>query len=407
MLRKAPIGRSPPVTSDIARLPLTGHEQALVATAADFTARHIAPHASAWDRAGCPVPRDVVRAWAEAGLNALQVSPARGGGGASFFAKLAVAETLAGVCMASAFALNNMQGSVTRIEREGSADQVSRYLPRLISGELICAPALSEPHAGSDFAAIATRADRVAGGWRLNGEKAWVTNGAIADLLVMYAQTDPGSGNKGIASFLVDLHAPGIEMLPADEVIGGAAIGAASVRLNDVNIPDAELFAPPGTAFKRGLSGLTAARVHVAAMVCATVQTALRTAVDYAATRHAFGRRLLDHQGLRWQLVDVATELEAARLLAYRAAHIVAAGGDAQVEAAFAKKYAAEMATQGIAACMQAMGAEGLRPRHGMGRHLMSARIAAYVDGTTEMQSERIGAALLARYGSGARVTPR
>ncbi len=109
---------------------------------------------------------------------------------------------------------------------------------------------------------------------------------------------------------------------------------------------------------------------------------------------------MLGHQGLRWQLVDVATELEAARLLAYRAVHIIADGGDAQVEAAFAKKYAAEMAMRGVASCMQAMGAAGLRPEHGLGRHLTSARIAAYVDGTTEMMAERIGAILPARYGS-------
>ncbi len=382
-------------------LPLTGREAALVAAADAFTRDFIGPHAAAWDRTGAALPRGVVAEWARLGLNTLQVSPERGGGGASYHAKIAVVESLARVCMASAFALNNIQGSVTRMEREGSEAQIARYLPDLMTGALICAPSLTEPGAGSDFAAIATRATKVAGGWRLDGEKAWVTNGAIADLLVMYAQTDPGAGAKGIASFIVDLHAPGIDRLPPYALIGGAAIGASGIRLNGVMVPDSDLFAPPGQAFKRALRGITGARTHVAAMVCATVETALRIAVDHAATRHAFGRPLLEHQGLRWQLVDVATELEAARMLAYRAVHIVAAGLDAQVEAAFAKKYAAEMATRGIAACMQAMGAEGLRPEHGLGRHLASARIAAYVDGTTEIQSERIGAALQARYGSG------
>ena len=216
----------------------------------------------------------------------------------------------------------------------------------------------------------------------------------------MYAQTEPGAGAAGIASFLVDLHAPGVTRLPPDTLIGGAAIGACRIRLDGVHVPDADLFAPPGQAFKRALRGITGARTHVSAMLCAVVQTALRTAVDYAASRHAFGVPLLKHQGLRWRLADVATELEAARLLTARAVRIIAAGGDAQVEAAFAKKYAAEMATRSIAACMQAMGAEGLRPEHGLGRHLAAARIGAYVDGTTEIQTERIGAALLRRYGS-------
>jgi alkylation response protein AidB-like acyl-CoA dehydrogenase len=136
-------------------------------------------------------------------------------------------------------------------------------------------------------------------------------------------------------------------------------------------------------------------------MACAVVETALRTAVAYAAERQSFGRPVLDHQGLRWGLVDVAANLEAARLLTLQAAHVVARGNDAQVEAALAKKFSAEMATRSVTACMQAMGAVGLFPQNGYDRLLTSARIVAYVDGTTEMQNERIGAALLKRYGRG------
>ena len=134
-------------------------------------------------------------------------------------------------------------------------------------------------------------------------------------------------------------------------------------------------------------------------MTCATVDASLRIAVAHAATRHAFGKPLLAHQGLRWQLADVATALEATRLLVARAADLIESGQDAQYEAALAKKHAAEMAGPAIAACMQAMGAEGLRTHHPFGRHLAAARIAAYVDGTTEMQTERIAAALPHRYG--------
>ena len=380
--------------------PLTDSERTLVATAAAFTERRIAPKAAAWDRDGTPLPRAIVAEWVALGLNGILVSPERGGDGASYFTKIAVAETIARTCFATAFALNLIQGSVTRMEREGSSDQIARYLPALMNGTLICSPSLSEPGAGSDFAAIGTRATKTQGGWRLEGEKAWVTVGPIADMLVMYAQTEPGAGAAGIASFLVDLHAPRVTKLPPTTLIGGGAIGACSIRLDGVQVPDADLFAPPGQAFKRALRGITGARTHVAAMICATVETALRIAVDYAEQRHSFGQKLLKHQGLRWQLANVATELEAARALTHRAVHIIASGGDPQIEAAFAKKYAAEMATRGVAACMQAMGAEGLRPDHGLGRHLASARIAAYVDGTTEIMTERIGAALVARYGS-------
>ncbi len=135
----------------------------------------------------------------------MQISSERGGAGASFFAKIAVAETIARSCFPCAFALINLQGAVTRIEREGTAEQIARYLPGLMNGSLVCAPSLTEPEAGSDFAAIRTLATKVPGGWEVTGEKAWITNGAIANLLVMYAQTEPGTGGKGIASFIVDL----------------------------------------------------------------------------------------------------------------------------------------------------------------------------------------------------------
>jgi alkylation response protein AidB-like acyl-CoA dehydrogenase len=379
---------------------LTPSETELVERARDFARRVIAPGAARWEADGTALPRSVVREWAALGLSALQVSTARGGGGGSFHSRLRVAEALAAECFGSAFALNNMQGSVTRMEREGSPDQIARYLPDLMSGAIVCAPSLTEPGAGSDFGAITTRATKVAGGWVLDGEKAWITNGAIADQLILYAQTDPAAGLRGIASFIVNLHAPGIERLPAEALIGGSAIGAAGIRLTEVHVPDEDLFAPAGQAFRRALTSITGARIHVAAMICATVESALRLAVDYAGARTSFGRPLIAHQGLRWQLADVATGLEAAKCLTARAAMLFENNADPQVEAAMAKKDAAERAARGIAACMQAMGAAGLRAAHPLGRHLAAARIAAYVDGTTEIQNERIGAALAARYGT-------
>ena len=378
--------------------PVSTGDLALIQRAAAFAERVIAPHAAARDAAGDALPRGIIDEYAALGLAGLQVSPARGGHGARYRTKLRVAEAIAAHCFPSAFALNNLQGSVTRMEREGSPSQIARYLPGLVSGRIVNAPSLSEPGAGSDSAAIATRATKTAGGWTLTGEKAWVTNGVLADQLILYAQTDPAAGHRGIASFIVDLHAPGIERLAPERLMGGSAIGACGIRLTNVALHDDDLFAPPGEAFKRGLRGITGARIHVAAMINATVEACLRLAVRHARTRQTFGQPLIRHQGLRWQLVDVAAALEASRLLVDRAAGLVEAGEDAQFEAALAKKHAAEMATEAVAACMQAMGAEGLRADHPLGRHLAAARIAAYVDGTTEMMNERIGAALETRY---------
>lgn len=393
-----------PKPAQLPSMPPSIPEPELIARAEDFASRFVAPSAAAWHEAAAPLPPEITHEYAALGLAALQVTPANGGHGASFHTKLRVAEAIAAHCFPTAFALNNLQGSVTRMEREGSPSQIARYLPRLCTAETICSPALSEPGAGSDFAAIATSATRTQSGhtllgWTLNGEKAWVTNGVIGHQLILYAQTEPGAGAKGIASFIVDLDTTGITRLPPEHHIGGSTIGACTIRLENVHIAEDDMFAPPGQAFKRGLRGITAARTHVAAMICATVDASLRIAVAHGGTRHAFGKPLLAHQGFRWQLADVATALEATRQLVARAADIIEAGEDAQYEAALAKKHAAEMAGPAIAACMQAMGAEGLRTTHPFGRHMAAARIAAYVDGTTEMQTERIAASLPYRYG--------
>ena len=232
----------------------------------------------------------------------------------------------------------------------------------------------------------------------LDGEKAWITNGAFADQLILYAQTDPGAGADGIASFIVDLHAPGIERLPPED-LAGAPPSVPRACGSPRSMCRATTCSPRRARRSAGaLTGVTGARVHVSAMLCATVRAALGLAVGYGGVRHSFGQPLLAHQGLRWQLAAVATELEAAELLTARAASLFAAGADARVEAAFAKKFTVEMAMRGVAACMQAMGAAGLRRSHPLGRHLLAARIAAYVDGTTEIQNERIGAALTKRY---------
>ena len=177
-------------------LPLTGAERALVDVAEKFAEDTIAPIAERLEQYRSPLPAAVIGEWISRGLNGMQISPGRGGAGASFFAKIAVAETIARSCFPCAFALINLQGAVTRIEREGTAEQIARYLPGLMNGSLVCAPSLTEPEAGSDFAVIRTLATKVPGGWEVTGEKAWITNGAIANLLVMYAQTEPAPAGK-------------------------------------------------------------------------------------------------------------------------------------------------------------------------------------------------------------------
>jgi alkylation response protein AidB-like acyl-CoA dehydrogenase len=376
---------------------LSIEERAPLDRAAGFRREHVAPRAAAWEHART-APRDSLRAAAQLGLTAIETPRAQGGHAAGFIAKAAIAEELARSCMSFAFSLINTQNVAARIASTGTAPQIERYLAPLLAGELIGATSLTEPHAGSDFPAITTLARRSGTGWVLDGEKAWLTNAALVDVIITYAKTDTAPGSDGIAAFLVDARAPGFERLPPYALIGGHAIGAGGFRLTGYRAEEQALFYQPGQAFKRALAGINGARTYVAAMCCGMVAESLRIALDYATRRQAFGRRLLDHQGLRWSLADVATELEAARLLTWRAADLIQRGADAVLAAAQAKKFAVEMAQRRLGQCMQAMGAESLRETYPFGRHIASARIAGYVDGTTEMQNERIGALLEKTY---------
>lgn len=248
---------------------------------------------------------------------------------------------------------------------------------------------------------MTTRATKVDGGWRIDGRKAWITNGAHADLAVLYAQTREGAGARGIASFFVDLHASGVERSRVYPMMGGAAIGAAELTFRDVFVSDRDVIARPGAAFKRAMTGITAARTHVAAMANGIVEECLARAVAYAGQRSAFGAKLLEHQGLRWSLADAATDLAASRLLAYHAAGLIHRDEEAIFAASQAKSFASQMAPRAVAACMQAMGAIGLAEDQPFSRHLIGARIAGYVDGTTEIQHDRIGVLLPTYYGTG------
>jgi alkylation response protein AidB-like acyl-CoA dehydrogenase len=395
-LTRAGTGSPMTATSPLAAS-LGAEERALLDSAARFRRDLVAPRAAAWEHART-VPRDSLREAARLGLTAIEVPRAQGGHGAGFVAKAAIAEELARSCMAFAFSLINTQNVATRIASTGTAPQVERYLAPLLAGELIGATSLTEPQAGSDFPAITTMARRSSNGWLLDGEKAWLTNAAVADVIITYAKTDAAPGSGGIAGFLIDARAPGFERLPPYALMGGHAIGAGGFRLAGYRADEHALFYPPGQAFRRALTSINGARAYVAAMCCGMVAESLAVALDYATRRQAFGKRLLDHQGLRWSLADVATELEAARLVTWRAADLIQRGENAILAAAQAKKFAVEMAQRRLGQCMQAMGAEGLRETYPIGRHIASARIAGYVDGTTEMQNERIGALLEKTY---------
>lgn len=377
---------------------LTADERASIEAVTAFTREQIEPRLRNGMAGG--LPREIAKGWAALGMTALQTPKALGGLDASYFAKLRAAQALARCSFAAAFSLNNMQSVATRIARHGSAVHRARYLPGLLNGDCIGAFALTEPGAGSDLLALSTAARRVDGGWRLTGEKSWVTNMDLLDIALVLAQT--GEGARGLTTFIVELGAPGVVRLAPHDVSAGSWVGLGGVRFDDCFVADDAVLHAPGEAFKVAMMGINGARIHVAAMCVAALEAGLRKTVDHCGQRQAFGRRLLDHQGLRWQLADVATDLEAASLLVFRGADDVAAGRDASLSAAHAKRFATRAAASGLTTCVQSMGAQGLLQSHGLMRQLGEVKLAGYADGSTEMQTDRISQLLSQHYGSSA-----
>jgi alkylation response protein AidB-like acyl-CoA dehydrogenase len=369
----------------------TPAEAALLERAQAFAREVVAPAAPRWEHER-RIGLEAIGAAAAAGLTAIELPEAWGGLGLRFSCKAAATERLAAADFGFAMSLVNTANVAVKLAREAKESVARRWVADLVAGRRIGCTALTEPGAGSDFAAIRTSATRVAGGWRLDGEKAWITNAAVADVVIAYAQTDPGARAAGIAAFVVDAARSGFVRAPAFALAGQHTIGTGGFRLDGYLAADDELLQPPGQAFKAALRSINGARTYIAAMCNGMVGEGLRIAARYGAERHTFGRPLADHQGWRWRLAEADTDLAAGRSLVDAAAACVDSGADAQLAAARAKLFCTRMAERHLAALAQAMGAEGLRESHPFGRHGVGARVASFVDGSTEMLLERISA---------------
>jgi alkylation response protein AidB-like acyl-CoA dehydrogenase len=368
---------------------LTAGEQRAIDAAQGFVATHVRPNVQAW-QLGHADSRTVLPEAARAGLLGLEVPVEQGGLGLSFGCKWRVAELLAAADFGLAMSLINTHNVANHLARVAVTEVVRNYVPALLSGQRTGCTALTEAGAGSDFSAIATVARRAGDEWLIDGRKAWIVNATHADVMVVYAQTEPGAGARGIAAFVVDGARNGFVRDPASDSSAARAADAGGFQLQGYRAQAHELLHPPGEAFKAALTSINGARIYVAAMCCGMVAECLRVASDYGATRHTFGKPLHEHQGWRWSLADATIDLTAARLLVDAGAACIDSGGDAQAAAAQAKVFATRMAARHIAALMHAMGAEGLREHHPFLRHLAAAQVAALVDGSTEMLLERI-----------------
>ncbi|WP_372827993.1 acyl-CoA dehydrogenase family protein [Polaromonas sp.] len=370
---------------------LASAEAALLKRARTFVDEHVEPKASERSRQGAS-SQALMREAGRLGLIGVQIPRSLGGLGLPFSSKVKLTRLLAAADFGVAMAVVNSHNVVEHLARMGCSDHISRWVPRLLTGEMTGCTALTEPQAGSDAAAMLTQAQAVDGGWRLDGAKSWITNAVHADVLIVYAQTQPGGGAAGIAAFVVDAQATGFERAAQPPQGPVSSIGSGSFKLAQYQCDGQDMLAAPGVAFKDILNSINGARVYVAAMCCGMVDRALALASEYGVFRQTFGASLHAHQGWRWRLADAAIDLEAANLLVDHASVLVDDGDHlrAQVAAAKAKVFATRMAQRHLAELLHAMGAQGLSEQHPLTRHLAAAQVATLVDGSTEMLLERI-----------------
>ncbi|MBR0652066.1 acyl-CoA/acyl-ACP dehydrogenase [Roseomonas terrae] len=374
---------------------LTTHEQELVQRARDFCAGAFSSEVHDAHLRGEPFAREWIGKWAALGMFGLQSRVEDGGHGASFLCKVRVAQEMARHGFAAAFCLNNLQGQATRISKQGSEEQRRAYLQPLMTGAMLSAPAMTEPGGGSDLGPLATTARRVDSGWSISGTKAWITNGCIVDAITLLARVEE---DGALATFFVPL-GDGATARRREIVMPGArSFRLAEIELRDHRVPDSALMSQPGEALRAAMEGVNAARVHVAAMAVASLHAALCEATRYCANRQAFGKPLLAHQGLQWELAEVSVRLEAANALVLKAAQLVNERLSAVIAAAQCKKFAVDTAIWGIDQCIRAMGATGASGTHRLGQQLAEVRLAAFGDGTNEMMLDRIGRGLAKDY---------
>lgn len=370
-------------------------EQEFLTQVQVFSDSQVSAAAAGWSLGETP-DGSIVEQAAQLGLTGVQVPVESGGLGFDFSYKAKACELMAAADFGFSMSLVNTHNAARRIALRAPKSVSAQYLPRLLSGKASACTALTEPGAGSDFAAITMRATQTPDGWVLNGEKAWIINARHAELSIVFAQCEetgtskPSKGAGSIGAFLVDLNAAGARRYALDSAFSQTSIGTGGFVLDGVEVPADHLLMPPGTAFKSVLTEINGARAYVAAMCCGMLEAALTQATAYGERRMSFGKPLSAHQNWRHDLVKVQVDLAAARALTERAVELLASEMDAQLAAAQAKILAVQACQRGLPVLLHAMGAEGLRPEYCFTRHLAAAQLAALTDGSTEMLRERV-----------------
>jgi alkylation response protein AidB-like acyl-CoA dehydrogenase len=373
---------------------LTDDQREIQALARDFAKEQIEPHAGEWDRAHA-FPRELLSRLGELGLLGVCIPEEYGGAGADFVSYILVLEELsradAGVGVTVAV---HTSAATLPILTFGTDEQRSRFVPPLARGEAIGAFALTESGSGSDAGSLRTTAAPYAEGWRISGAKQWITNGGFGGTILLFARTDPDTpGPRGVSAFIVDGDA--VQVAREEEKLGLNSSSTVDVVLDDVLVERDRLLHEEGKGFNVAMATLDAGRIGIAAQALGIAQAGYEVARAYALERRQFGKRIADFQAIQWKLADMATEIDAARLLVYRAAWRKEQGLSHTEEGAKAKLYASEMARRQTAEAIQILGGYGYTKEFPVERYYRDAKITEIYEGTSEIQRLVIARSIL------------
>jgi butyryl-CoA dehydrogenase len=365
---------------------LSDEQRMLRDTAREFAQRELAPHAAEWDRTA-RFPAEALAEIGRLGFMGMLVPPEYGGAGADHVGyALALEEIAAGDgSVSTILSVHNSVGCMP-VLRYGSEEQKERFLKPMASGEMLACFCLTEPGAGSDAAAIKTRARRHGNKWVLNGTKQFITSGQHAQVAIVFAVTDPDAGRRGISAFIVPTSTAGYRVARLEKKLGQRASDTAQLVFEDMELTPDLMLGAEGDGYRIALANLEGGRIGIAAQALGMARAAYEAALAYAKEREAFGQKIIEHQAVAFRLADMATGLAAARGLILDAAGRRDAGDPCLKEAAMAKLFASEMAERVVSDAIQIHGGYGYLADFPVERIYRDVRVCQIYEGTSDIQ---------------------
>jgi alkylation response protein AidB-like acyl-CoA dehydrogenase len=364
----------------------------------NFCEKELRPHVGAWDR-NHHFPAEIVPKLADIGLLGIKLPVEYGGAGLDILSYVLCVEEVARIDGSLGLLIASHNGlGTSHIAKFGSEAQKQKYLPKAASGEWLAAWALTEPGSGSDSASLTTTARREDDQWCINGSKTFITQGSVGAFCVLLARTGSDK-HRGISAFIVDRGTPGFSASRTFEKLGMRASDTAELSFDDVRVGDAQLIGDEGNGFIDSMKILDIGRISIAALALGLAAGALEMAARYAQERSQFGKPIADFQAIQWMLADSMTELEAARLLTYRAAWLADHGRAHGPESSMAKLFASETASRVCNRSLQIHGGYGYTTEFAIERHFRDAKLTEIGEGTSEIQRLIIARHVLSLWG--------